>query len=127
MYSLSGHAVIRRTYTPYGVELGTAPATWPGTRGSTGTTTGLTNLGAREYNPAAPAFISPDPVLVPYSPADLDPYDYAAGNPAAPLTPPGCGPPARPAPAPPKRPAPPPPIFPASPTGAPFGTLSAAS
>jgi RHS repeat-associated protein len=61
-------------------------SSWPGTRGyiggTTDTTTGLTNLGAREYDPATPAFISPDPVPSPYEPTDLDPYDYAYNNPA---------------------------------------------
>jgi RHS repeat-associated protein len=44
--------------------------------------TGLTNLGAREYNPAEGAFISPDPLLVPYNPQDLNPYAYASDNPS---------------------------------------------
>ncbi|MHB1596299.1 MAG: RHS repeat protein [Streptosporangiaceae bacterium] len=78
-------AITRRYYTPYGTPRGTTPATWPGTRGYTGgttdTTTGLTNLGAREYNPATPAFISPDPLLTPYQPTDLNPYSYAYNNP----------------------------------------------
>jgi RHS repeat-associated protein len=81
-------AATHRYYTPYGVLLGTVPSTstWPGTRGyiggTTGTTTGLTNLGAREYDPAAPSFMSPDPVPNPYEPVGLDPYDYAYNNPA---------------------------------------------
>ena len=80
-------AVTRRYYTPYGQLLataGTAPV--PGTRGFVGGTadpaTGLTSLGARQYNPADPAFISPDPVLNPYAPTDLNPYAYAYNNPA---------------------------------------------
>jgi RHS repeat-associated protein len=82
----SSQNITLRYYTPFGVPAGPQPASWPGTRGyvggTTDTTTGLTNLGARQYNPAAPAFISPDPLLTPYQPANLDPYDYAANNPA---------------------------------------------
>jgi RHS repeat-associated protein len=76
-----------RYYTPYGdllYVIGTG--TWPGTKGFLGgtsdTTTGLTNLGAREFSPALPAFISPDPLMSPYTPADLNPYSYAYNNPA---------------------------------------------
>lgn len=75
----------RRYFTPFGAPRGTTPATWPGTRsyvgGTADTTTGLTNLGAREYNPATPTFISPDPLTTPYQPQNLNPYSYAAGNP----------------------------------------------
>lgn len=81
----SNQDIFLRYFTPYGTPAGKVPW-WPGTRGYVGGTTdaatGLTNLGAREYNPATPAFISPDPVLNPYSPADLDPYSYAYNNPA---------------------------------------------
>src|SRR5262249_47388773 len=44
--------------------------------------TGLTNLGAREYDPALDHFISPDPVLNPTDPRSLNPYGYADDNPA---------------------------------------------
>jgi len=76
-----------RYYTPFGDLLSASgSATWPGNRGYVGGTTdatsGLTNLGAREYNPLGTAFISPDPVLEPDNPSDLDPYDYAFNNPA---------------------------------------------
>jgi RHS repeat-associated protein len=78
-------AVAFRYYAPFGQPRGTAPGSWPGTRGfvggTTDATTGLTNLGAREYNPANPLFISPDPVLKPDQPTDLNPYGYAQGNP----------------------------------------------
>jgi RHS repeat-associated protein len=79
-------AVTRRYYDPYGNPIGTAPSSWPGTKGFVGGTadaaTGYTNLGAREYNPAAGAFISPDPRLSPYDPQDLNAYAYSADNPA---------------------------------------------
>jgi RHS repeat-associated protein len=81
----SSLAVTRRYYDPYGNPVGTSPS-WPGTRGYAGGTTDLastlTNLGAREYQPAAGAFVSPDPVLSPYDPQSLSPYAYAHDNPA---------------------------------------------
>lgn len=51
-------AAAYRYYDPYGNPVGAAQSAWPGTRGFVGgtadTATGLTNLGAREYNPAKP-------------------------------------------------------------------------
>jgi RHS repeat-associated protein len=79
-------AVTRRYYDPYGNEIGTPPTSWPGSKGFVGGTTdpatGLTNLGAREYNPATSSFISTDPLLNPYQPGDLNPYAYAQDDPA---------------------------------------------
>src|SRR5262249_24097402 len=79
-------AVTRRYYDPYGNQIGTPPSSWPGDRGFVGGTTdaatGLTNLGAREYNPVTGAFISPDPLITPYHPQDLNPYAYAGDSPA---------------------------------------------
>jgi RHS repeat-associated protein len=79
-------SITRRYYDPYGNPIGAAPASWPGTRGFVGGTTdpatGLTNLGAREYNPATGAFITTDPIQDPQDPQDLNPYAYAADNPA---------------------------------------------
>jgi RHS repeat-associated protein len=78
--------VTRRYYDPYGNPLGAAPGSWPGTKGFVGGTadaaTGLTNLGAREYSPGTGSFLTTDPVLDPYDPQDLNPYAYAADNPA---------------------------------------------
>jgi RHS repeat-associated protein len=66
-------AATRRYFDPYGNPVGAAATAWPGTRGFVGGTadaaTGLTNLGAREYNPGGAAFISPDPLVNPYQPA----------------------------------------------------------
>jgi RHS repeat-associated protein len=78
--------VTRRYYDPYGTPLGTPPSSWPGDEGFTGgtadTATGLTNLGAREYSPATASFISPDPLLTPADPQDLNAYAYASDNPS---------------------------------------------
>ncbi len=78
--------VNRRYYDPYGNPIGAAPSAWPGTRGFVGGTadpaTGLTNLGAREYNPGTSTFVSPDPLITPYQPQDLNAYAYAGDNPS---------------------------------------------
>ena len=50
--------------------------------GAHDTATGLTNLGAREYQPGTGSFISPDPLLKPYDPQNLNAYAYAADNPS---------------------------------------------
>lgn len=78
-------SVTRRYYDPYGNEIGPAPSSWTGNRGFVGgtadSTTGLTNLGAREYNPATASFISPDSLVNPYDPGDLNAYAYASDSP----------------------------------------------
>jgi RHS repeat-associated protein len=71
---------------PYGNPAGPVPSSWPGNRGFVNGTadpaTTLTNLGAREYQPATATFISPDPLLNPYNPQHLNPYAYAQDDPA---------------------------------------------
>jgi RHS repeat-associated protein len=77
--------VTERFYDPYGNSVGTAPASWPGDKGfqdgSTDTATGLVDLGAREYDPGTASFVSPDPLLAPDDPQDLNPYAYASDTP----------------------------------------------
>jgi RHS repeat-associated protein len=77
-------AVTNRYYNPWGGALGFPPS-FPGNKGfvggTTDATTGLVNLGAREYNEANSQFLSPDPLLDPQDPQDLNPYDYAEDNP----------------------------------------------
>ncbi len=83
-----GQAVIRRKQLPFGAPrpktpTGTAPD-FPGTRGFVGGTlddTGLTHIGAREYDPALGAFISPDPLLDPANPLQANAYAYANNTP----------------------------------------------
>ncbi|MFC1416584.1 RHS repeat-associated core domain-containing protein [Streptacidiphilus sp. N8-3] len=76
-----------RAFDPYGNPRGAAPteATWHSDKGFVGgtqdTTTGLTNLGAREYDPALGRFISPDPVLEAADPNQIGGYAYAGDNP----------------------------------------------
>jgi RHS repeat-associated protein len=79
--------VVRRYYDPYGNPRDAIQPAFPtGEKGFVGGTTdavtGLTNLGARELQPSTASFISPDPILNPYDPQDLNAYAYANDNPA---------------------------------------------
>jgi RHS repeat-associated protein len=73
-----------RQFTPYGASRGTT-VTWVDDRGFLGkaqdSVTGLTDLGARWYDPSAGQFTSPDPLLNTSDPQDLDPYAYSADDP----------------------------------------------
>ncbi|MFD7315155.1 polymorphic toxin-type HINT domain-containing protein [Streptomyces sp. NPDC059883] len=74
----------RRTL-PFGSPRGTEPATWPGTKsfvgGTNDTATGLTHLGAREYDPGTGRFISVDPLMDTTNPQQLNGYSYADNSP----------------------------------------------
>ncbi|WKX73552.1 polymorphic toxin-type HINT domain-containing protein [Streptomyces sp. XD-27] len=74
----------RRT-TPFGGIRGEQPKTWPGTKGFVGgtndTVTGLTHLGAREYDPATGRFLSVDPIMDLLDPQQMHGYTYADNNP----------------------------------------------
>ncbi|MQS00524.1 RHS repeat-associated core domain-containing protein [Streptomyces alkaliterrae] len=78
--------VVRRQTMPFGEERGAAPTSWPGERGFVGGTidraTGLTRLGARDYDPATGRFISVDPMVDYTEPATINPYAYANNAPA---------------------------------------------
>jgi RHS repeat-associated protein len=58
-------ATTKRWYTLYGADRNTV--TWPTGRGflnkQTNTSTGLTDVGAREYDPSYGTFLSPDPLI----------------------------------------------------------------
>jgi RHS repeat-associated protein len=79
----SSHTVTRDAYLPYGATRGDSDLTID--RGWLGqvedTTTGLTYLNARYYDPLLGRFLSPDPLMNPGDPKTLDPYMYAANNP----------------------------------------------
>jgi RHS repeat-associated protein len=78
-------SVSQRRYLPFGKLRGTAPASWPDEKGFVGGTvdasTGLTELGAREYDPSTGRFISVDPVIDPDDPQQLNAYAYANNSP----------------------------------------------
>ncbi|MFB6518668.1 polymorphic toxin-type HINT domain-containing protein [Streptomyces sp. NPDC056401] len=77
--------VTRRKSTPFGDARGAQPSVWPGEKGFVGGTTdestGLTHLGAREYDPAIGRFISADPVMDNTDPQQMQAYSYANNSP----------------------------------------------
>ncbi|MGW4237066.1 RHS repeat domain-containing protein [Streptomyces sp. NPDC004749] len=82
----AGMEVTRRKSMPFGEERGGQPDSWPGQRGFVGGTvdqdTGLTRLGARDYDPATGRFISVDPMVDYSQPATMNPYAYSNNAPA---------------------------------------------
>ncbi|GHF51531.1 hypothetical protein GCM10018790_31710 [Kitasatospora xanthocidica] len=80
-------AHVRRPTDPFGNERGTQPSAgvWAGDKGFVGGTkeksTGFTLLGAREYDPSAGRFISPDPITDPGDPQQWNAYAYANNSP----------------------------------------------
>lgn len=78
--------VSRRRTLPFGTERGTATSIWPTTMdkgfvGGTKDNTGLTHLGAREYDPAVGRFISVDPLQDLTDPQQWNGYAYANNDP----------------------------------------------
>ncbi|GAA4227274.1 RHS repeat-associated core domain-containing protein [Actinomadura meridiana] len=88
-----------RRFTPFGQPRGTDEhQTWPGERGFVGGTadpSGLTHLGAREYDPNTGRFISGDPVMNVADPQQLNGYSYGGNNPVTDADPSGLCPPDR--------------------------------
>lgn len=81
----STYAVTKRYSTPFGAPRGTKPASWPDDKTFLGKaadgTTGLTHVGAREYDPTLGQFISVDPVLSLDQHQSLNGYSYAGNTP----------------------------------------------
>ncbi|SDP67192.1 RHS repeat-associated core domain-containing protein [Pedococcus dokdonensis] len=77
-------ALTTRRLSPYGETRGSPPV-WPGQRGFVGGTvdgaTGLTHLGAREYDADLGKFISVDPLVDPGDPLQMNAYGYGNNNP----------------------------------------------
>jgi RHS repeat-associated protein len=73
-----------RQYTPYGDTRGTA-VTAPDNHGflnkPTDQATGLTLVGARQYDPTIGRFITADPILEKTDPTQINGYAYAGNNP----------------------------------------------
>ncbi|MBQ0981679.1 polymorphic toxin-type HINT domain-containing protein, partial [Micromonospora sp. M61] len=82
----NGGIVHRRT-TPFGESRGTppTPGQWPTEKGfvngNQDSTTGLVNIGAREYDPVTGRFISVDPIIDNTDPQQMHGYAYANNNP----------------------------------------------
>ncbi|GAA4617171.1 RHS repeat-associated core domain-containing protein [Actinoallomurus liliacearum] len=74
-----------RQQTPYGAPRGTAPAFWPDNHGFLNkpqdTATGLTDVGARWYDPITGTFASLDPIFEATDSQQQGGYNYAASNP----------------------------------------------
>ncbi|MFJ8078829.1 RHS repeat-associated core domain-containing protein [Streptomyces sp. NPDC096176] len=81
----NSQGVSKRYTTTFGAERGKATGTWPDDKGFLGKvndkTTGLTHIGAREYDATIGQFISADPILEVAKPQTLNGYSYAANNP----------------------------------------------
>ncbi|GAA0976114.1 hypothetical protein GCM10009555_035240 [Acrocarpospora macrocephala] len=76
-------AVTRRRFTPFGETRG-AGTTWPGSTGfvdGVQDPTGLTHLGAREYDPVTGRFLSVDPLIDVADPQQMHGYAYAGSSP----------------------------------------------
>ncbi|MET9108559.1 restriction endonuclease fold toxin, partial [Streptomyces zhihengii] len=77
--------VSQRRFDPFGVDRGSATGTWPGEKGFVGGTidksTGLTHIGAREYDNAIGRFISVDPLIDVMQPQQVNGYAYANNTP----------------------------------------------
>ncbi|WP_242889822.1 RHS repeat-associated core domain-containing protein [Actinomadura litoris] len=81
----SSATISQRRYTPFGEDR-SATGAWPtamdkGFVGGTREATGLTHLGAREYDPGSGRFITVDPVFDPKDPQSWNGYAYADNNP----------------------------------------------
>ncbi|WP_234352954.1 RHS repeat domain-containing protein [Streptomyces sp. NRRL B-1140] len=80
------YAVTKRYSTPFGDTRGTKASTWPDDKAFLGKPadggTGLTHIGAREYDPSVGQFISVDPLLTLDQHQSLNGYAYANQHPA---------------------------------------------
>ncbi|WTT80385.1 polymorphic toxin-type HINT domain-containing protein (plasmid) [Streptomyces sp. NBC_00080] len=82
----TGQTFTKRFTTPFGKDRGTPTyGPWPDDKGFLGKTrdagTGLTHIGAREYDTEIGQFISVDPILAADQPQSLNGYSYANNNP----------------------------------------------
>lgn len=89
--------VTRRAFKPFGEARGPKPTSWPDSRSYLGagiddTATGLTHLGAREYDQANGRFISADPLLDITDPLQMNGYSYAKNSPVSTSDPDGLKP-----------------------------------
>jgi RHS repeat-associated protein len=76
-------SVLIRRQTPFGTPRGSVPS-WPTEKGFVGGTTdptGLTHLGARDYDPTIGRFISVDPLVDKLDPQQMEGYSYADNSP----------------------------------------------
>ena len=84
----SGQPVTRRAFKPYGEVRGPKPSTWPNKLSYLGVgiddaATGLTHIGAREYDQSSGRFLSADPVINIADPLQMNGYAYSGNSPSA--------------------------------------------
>ncbi|MFD2010259.1 polymorphic toxin-type HINT domain-containing protein [Streptomyces narbonensis] len=83
----------KRYMTPFGAKRGGAVGTWPTDKGflnkTTDASTGLTHIGARQYDPKIGQFISVDPLLSTDQHQSLNGYSYANQHPTTTADPTG--------------------------------------
>ncbi|MFJ6539129.1 RHS repeat-associated core domain-containing protein [Streptomyces sp. NPDC091385] len=81
----TSYAVTKRYSTPFGAPRGTKPTGWPDDKAFLGKpaddSTGLTHVGAREYDSTVGQFVSVDPVLALDQHQSLNGYAYGNNNP----------------------------------------------
>ncbi|QOV47454.1 RHS repeat-associated core domain-containing protein [Streptomyces chromofuscus] len=89
------YAVTKRYTSPFGSTRGTKATSWPDDKAFLGApadeSTGLTHIGAREYDPVVGQFISVDPLLELDKHQTLNGYSYAVQNPLTHSDPTGMG------------------------------------
>ncbi|WP_285390640.1 polymorphic toxin-type HINT domain-containing protein [Streptomyces sp. RKAG337] len=77
--------VSQRRFDPYGANRGTPAGAWPGEKGFVGGTrdaqSGLTHLGAREYDADIGKFMSVDPIIDYTQPEQMNAYSYSHNSP----------------------------------------------
>ncbi|MEU6593683.1 RHS repeat-associated core domain-containing protein [Streptomyces sp. NPDC046881] len=90
------YAITKRYTTPFGAPRGTKPTSWPDDKAflskPTDNNTGLTHVGAREYDPRIGQFLSVDPLLNLQEHQSLNGYAYSNNNPASLADPAGSDP-----------------------------------
>nr|WP_210578288.1 RHS repeat-associated core domain-containing protein [Streptomyces sp. GESEQ-4] len=84
----AGQAVTRRSFKPYGEIRGSKPTAWPNKRSYLGVgiddaATGLTHIGAREYDQATGRFLSADPIIDIAEPLQMNGYAYSNNSPVS--------------------------------------------
>nr|WP_202425929.1 polymorphic toxin-type HINT domain-containing protein [Streptomyces sp. HUCO-GS316] len=86
---LSGtQPVTRRAFKPYGEARGPKPTNWPNKRSYLGVgiddaATGLTHIGAREYDQNSGRFLSADPIIDLADPLQMNGYAYSSNSPVS--------------------------------------------
>lgn len=89
------YAITKRYTSPFGESRGTKPTAWPDDKAFLGkpadSVTGLTHVGAREYDPGVGQFISVDPLLALDQHQSLNGYAYANNTPVTASDPTGMG------------------------------------